>query len=47
MLKKVIIAVAGLAIVAAAGCANKAPKPPVNSGTYSAHPYHGGKTGKL
>lgn len=46
MLRTIIAIACALGLVAAAGCAKKT-QAPVNSGHYSAHPYHGGKMGKV
>lgn len=45
MLKKIIAVAVALGVIAAAGCSSNQAQPPVTSGHYTAHPYHGGKTG--
>ena len=46
MLRTIIAVACALGLITAAGCAKKS-QAPVNSGHYTAHPYKGGKTGKL
>jgi hypothetical protein len=48
-MKKLIALAAGVALLTAFGCAKKPvqPQPPVDTGHYATHQYHGGKLSKM